>query len=149
MYKKYIQPIRHRILSFLGLKHTLEEDSYVGTYIGSIRSIGRDLSDLGFNRNPVAWLKFSDIYGVAEASWVKREHLLAPMQLHVTLQYVPDKRVTHVYAHYEYNWITHPILHLRSKDVYVEEGIEMTRELLEDNLTYGRMVYNYGRNITE
>lgn len=127
---------------------------------------------LTFERNPVAAQKYQrgeEGREWATGSWAKRyieeegdgPHWLpssmhpylpgwmARMQLHLTLYKDEDEQgrvVTHVFAHWEYNWIVHPIRHKwpSSPPTWMpgwlyneghfehEEGVERFRNILDE-----------------
>lgn len=98
----------------------------------------RVLTDLGFERNPLASLKQrarmrSDR---EEGSFRKVGYTNHPRkQLHVLLYdgsklANAENGVTYVYAHWEYRWDTDPIKHYRGKEIQVEKGVEEMRSLL-------------------
>jgi len=127
---------------------------------------------LAFEPNPVAAQKYQredEAREWASGSWAKRiieepgdgahwlpssMHPLLPdwmarMQLHLTLYEDENEKglpVTHVFAHWEYNWIVHPIRHkwpgspptwmpdwLHSEGHFDhEEGVERIRSLLDE-----------------
>jgi len=93
---------------------------YVGTLHMSEDDIEAILRQLGFRRNPVAFLKSRawspfDVDGISEGSWVWRSSLFADRQLHVTLFDNEDDGSYDVLAHWELSWIRHPIKHYRSE----------------------------------
>lgn len=151
-YDSVIKPLRFKLFNFLDIEARLTIDSYLGYYKGednALEEFEQHLSSLGFVRNPFAWLKGDDKYGRAEASWVKRKSIFATKQLHITLQHNSDTGNVHIYCHYEYNWIRHPILHLRSIDVDYLEGKKMSKRLIQSQVNSEKMTYFYDRNITD
>jgi hypothetical protein len=118
---------------------------YVGTVDMTEEEVEGLLRRMGFWRNPVAYLKTRtwspfDSDGVSEGSWVWRESLFAPMQLHVTIFDNEDDGSYDICAHWEANWISRPVAHLRETDLHYETGANMMwdRLLAERVIPYSR-----------
>lgn len=141
LYDRIIRPLRHRILNILDLERRTKEESYVGTYHGSVDTFEEHLSGMGFRRNPFAWLRGTDEYGHSKGSWVKRRSLFVDEQLHVTLHSCHNGSKTRVYAHREDNCFRHPLNHLREKNVDCEGGVTLTKELLSEHVTNDKIIY--------
>jgi hypothetical protein len=152
LYDSVVKPFRFVFFNVFDLEARLGKESYLGFYSNeenSLEKFEQQLSALGFVRNPFSWLKSNDAYGRAESSWVKRKSLFSKKQLHFTLQYKKDTQNVHIYTHYEYNWIRHPILHLRSVDVDYTEGKRMGKELLKSQIQSENITYFYDRDISD
>lgn len=103
---RFVAPANN--LQYVGTIHMLEDE------------IEAVLRQLGFRRNPVAFLKSRawspfDADGISEGSWVWRSPLLAHRQLHVTLFDNEDDGSYDVLAHWELSWIRHPTKHYHSE----------------------------------
>jgi hypothetical protein len=123
--------IRPRLWPCFGWVHEPHPDEYVATLELSETAIEFLLRDVGFRRNPVAWLKTRlwtplDADGISEGSWAFRAGFFAPMQLHVTL-FSNDDGSYDLYAHYEPNWQRYPVRHLKQDGLYFRE--EAARQL--------------------
>jgi len=89
----------------------------------------KELHEMGFHRNPLAyWKKTLKILGHEEGSWRMVD---GKWQLHVvlyTMEEHPDR--TYVYAHWEHRWDRDPFAHLRADDFNISKGVnEMRRQL--------------------
>jgi hypothetical protein len=120
------EAIRTRYWPCFGWVHEPNPDENVATLELTETAIEFLLRDMGFRRNPAAWLKTRgwtpvDSDGVSEGSWAYREGLFAPMQLHVTL-FSNDDGTHDLYAHYEPNWIRYPGRHLDQVGLYFPEA---------------------------
>jgi hypothetical protein len=128
---------RTRIWPCVGWVHETGSEQFVGRLDLSETAIEFILRDLGFRRNPVAWLKTRswtplDSDGISEGSWVFRRRTFAPMQLHVTLFSLDDGGYD-LLAHYEPSWIRHPRRHLDQGDLYLPiAGVKQTRQLFDE-----------------
>jgi hypothetical protein len=128
------ETVRTRIWPCFGWVHEPNPAEHVVTIDLSEAAIEFLLRDLGFRRNPAAWLKTRpwtplDSDGVSEGSWAFRESFFAPMQLHVTL-FSNDDGTHDLYAHYEPNWHRHPIRHLDQGDLYFPDAAALQIERL-------------------
>jgi hypothetical protein len=132
-----VEWVRTYLWPCAGWVHESGSEQHAGTLDLSETAIEFLLRDMGFRRNPVAWLKTRswaplDSDGVSEGSWVLRRGFLAPMQLHITL-FSNDDGTHDVLAHYEPSWQRHPIRHLRQGDLYLPEaGVRQIRVLFAE-----------------
>lgn len=106
------------------------------------------LTDMGFQRNPLASLKhLAHKTNEHEEGSFRLVHedfdqIHPDYQLHVVLydgSVLPDAEtgVTYVYAHYEYRWDKYPIKHYRGVGMRVDAGVRMMRKLLtEEHIEY-------------
>jgi len=129
-----------------GTKHYVEssvsDPQYVGRIDMSEERLEEELTQLGFERNPLASLKTrAGTNEVEEGSfrWVPQEptELDTEYQLHCIIydgSLVPDADTgtTYVYAHWEMRWDRAPIAHYRKKNVALVKGRRMMREKLEE-----------------
>ncbi|UBF22187.1 hypothetical protein HRTV-2_gp39 [Halorubrum virus HRTV-2] len=112
-------------------------NQYVGKLDEGEEAIEIDLVDLGFRRNPIACLKSLPDGRVSEGSWAlvheDAPEVIEPgMQLHVTMFERDDGQPgREIYAHYEDDWRTSPLTHLREKNFSVLKGVEIAREYLD------------------
>lgn len=102
--------------------------------------------ELGFTRNPWAYLKHRESGEWSDGSWVLRpEGRWGDYQLHVTLydgamQGMEPGMSTWIYAHWELNYWRHPIGHVNEEDFSPQEGVKLVRHLLElEDVPYLRM----------
>lgn len=89
----------------------------------------KELDQMGFHRNPLAyWKKTLEVLGHEEGSWRSVD---GDWQLHVVLysrDEYPDR--TYIYAHWEKRWDRAPIAHLNTDGFNVSKGVnKMRREL--------------------
>jgi len=138
---KLLTWLRRKGLTALNLEKRLNEDSFVGTFHGTVSKFEESLVSMGFKRNPLAWIKFNQ-HGKTTASWARRKSPLAHKQLHVTLQSTHNGSKTRVYAHREYSWARHPIRHLQEKNVDYKGGSRRLRGILEGQMNQDRMTYH-------
>lgn len=149
----YWETIRQTIIPPLGyITQLLEDitgaDLYVESETGMEQYVGcvpmceeqfeRELTRMGFKRNPLASLKHkaNNPKESEEGSFRKiAVSGIEEMQLHVVLYDGKIKtdapvRKTYVYAHQEYRWDTNPIKHYRGKCYNAEAGVANMRQLL-------------------
>lgn len=116
-------------LWYVGHAATLDEGEEV---------IEEELVELGFRRNPVACFKSLKDGRRSEGSWALIHEdgpdVVEPgMQLHVTLFERGDGRPgRELHAHYEDDWRSAPISHLRAEKFSYDEGVARLVELLDE-----------------
>lgn len=162
--RRYLWPKLHPHLSDHGgyAVGPTQPEEYVATIPMHVQEVTYLLiHHLGFQPNPVAakkyrgeqpgdeWANGSFARRVIEEPGDGPEWLpdslhtslsgwMAGMQLHVTLYSSEDEDglpVTGVFAHWEYNWITHPVKHKwpdRGGYISAEDGVEMMQTLLDE-----------------
>lgn len=134
----YWEALRRFYLPKLMGSGTVTPDQYTGYFRESEEAIEAELVDLGFRRNPIAYFKEHTDGRQSEGSWVLL-HEDAPdviprgMQLHLTLFACNNGTWRDVYAHYEYDWRKHPILHLLEIEFSADAGIHLARRVLNDH----------------
>lgn len=135
--KTFLKPL-HKILSVYGLY----AETYTGKaeYVGTVE-LGEEetetlLHALGFTRN---WIASYHKYGwnterYESGSFVKREPS-DDTQLHAVTYSIPSE--THIFAHFEYNYLTHPIKHYKGEDFSPRKGAkEMKSSMESENIEY-------------
>lgn len=123
-------------------KGRVHENQYVLTLPAGEETSEEVLSDLGFERNPIAAYKTHPDGRQSEGSWRLRHKddqyglVEEGMQLHITFLRNHDvDEYVDVYAHYEDDWMASPLNHLQEKNFSAQVGSEMAQELIE-NETY-------------
>lgn len=113
------------------------EKQYIGKFDEDEDAIEDELDDRG-RRNPIACLKSLSDGRISEGSWVIL-HEDCPdlveerMQIHMTLfQRADGKSGREIYAHYEDDWRTSPIAHLREANFEVETGAMLGTEYINE-----------------
>lgn len=99
----------------------IRASEYGGTVHRRIDDLEAHLSRAGFHWDPFSLYHFTPLGTKADGSWVYRDSPIADRQLHAVLFAQDDDRVD-VYGHYEYNWIRHPVAHVRQQDIRHREG---------------------------
>jgi len=114
-------------------------NQYVGKFDEDEESIEVELVDVGFRRNPISCFKSLPDGRESEGSWVllnedAPDHVAPGMQLHVTIfERADDQPGREFYAHYENDWRTAPIAHLRAKNFSAAAGVDIARDYLDDS----------------
>jgi len=112
-------------------------NQYVGTLSENEEVIEKELDERAV-RNPIACLKTLPDGRVSEGSWVllhdENPALIEPgMQLHLTMFDREDGEAgREIYAHYEDDWRTAPLAHLRGKNFNPKEGVSIATEYFND-----------------
>ncbi|WP_324662499.1 hypothetical protein [Haloarcula sediminis] len=110
----------------------LRRDGYVGTVALSLSEFERELERGGFAWGPVSWYHQPAVGSDPNGSWTFRRAPLADRQLHVILtRRAPECH--DIYAHWEYNWLRHPLKHARQLDIDREAGSAAMREWLDNH----------------
>lgn len=146
--RKYFYPKLHDPLSKFGdsIGINLYATGIVGwnQYVGDLKAdeevIEKEIDRLGGKRNPVACLKELRDGRTSEGSWVLLHadlpDVIEPgMQLHMTLFERNSGKGRELYAHYEDDWRSAPLAHLRAKNFDISGGVAMTKEIF-DNRTF-------------
>lgn len=123
-----------------------EADAVRGEYVTTVQmpveQFEHYLEEWGFIRNPVAGLKTNE-HGVEEVGSWRRCYTdtngilepagpTAPWQLHVRLFPGPTEDTVDCYAHWERNWLTHPVKHYQSDGLSYTRGYALTMEYLTE-----------------
>lgn len=118
------------------------------TYVGSLEmslqeGIGH-LIDSGFRKNLASYLTYKKYY-TEEGSFRRYRKgdfvyypngILGKEQVHVSLYSGFDDGYVDVYAHWERNWIRHPIEHLKGTDYDAAKGVGTVKEKLLNYLEW-------------
>lgn len=113
-------------------------EGYVGTVRRSIDDFEAELSDGGFEWDPLSMYHRTAAGSTTDGSWVYRPARLADRQLHVVL-FARRRDQIDVYAHEEFSWLRHPVKHAREEDIRRNEGVaEMRRWLAARGIEYDR-----------
>ena len=135
-----LYPLLHPYLKPLGGYAVGETrlNQYVGRFDEDEESIEEELVDAGFRRNPIACFKSLPDGRASEGSWVllnedAPDHVAPGMQLHVTMfERADGQKGREVYAHYEDDWRSAPVAHLRAKNFSAAAGVDITRDYLDE-----------------
>jgi hypothetical protein len=146
--RKYVIPKLGEITQFIeditGAYYYVKGETHNNQFVGRVplgeESFEKELSEMGFERNPLAsWKRLASTGEQEEGSFRKIGFDKHPdKQLHVVL-YDGKKinnaevDVTYVYAHLEYRWDTDPIKHYRSVEMSGPDGVRMMKKLLDEN----------------
>jgi len=144
--RKYFYPKLHNPLSKFGdrIGINLYSTGRVGwnQYVGDLEEeeevIEKEITKIGGQRNPVACLKQLPDGRTSEGSWVLLhddlpEVIKPGMQLHMTLFNSDLDNGREVYAHYEDDWRTAPLAHLRAKNFDIPRGVGMAKQIFNDS----------------
>jgi len=113
-------------------------NQYVGVFSEGEESIELELVNVGFRRNPIACFKSLPDGRASEGSWVllpedAPDHVAPGMQLHVTMFERSDgQKGREFYAHYEDDWRSAPVAHLRAKNFSAAAGVDIARGYLDE-----------------
>ncbi|MDH5020778.1 hypothetical protein [Halobacterium rubrum] len=102
-------------------EYRLRDTEYVGTVQQPLDEFTETLRDNGFEWDPLAWYHQPSVGSDPNGSWTYRRTTLADRQLHVIL-IAHSPEYIDVFAHDEYNWVRHPIRHLRQVGIEREAG---------------------------
>ena len=109
----------------------LRREGYAGTVEVPLSEFEAELERGGFAWGPVSWYHRPPVGTDPNGSWTFRRAPFADRQLHVILSARgPDRH--DVYAHWEYNWLRHPVKHARQLDIDRETGAATIRAWLAD-----------------
>lgn len=138
-FRQRIGPGLDRFAKILGQPTThVYPSGYVATVHLSIEDLEAKLHDDGFTWDPLSTYHYTPEGSSTDGSWAYRSRWLADRQLHVVL-FAQDSDRTDVYAHDEFNWLRHPIKHVREVDIRRNEGVaEMRRWLAVRGVEYER-----------
>jgi len=123
-------------------EYELRRSGYVGTLDRPIDEFAEALRDDGFSWGPVSWYHRPPVGTDPNGSWTYRSSRFADRQLHVILAARAPECID-VFAHWEYNWLRHPVKHAKQRSIDRETGSETMRAWLADR---GIPFENRGRN---
>lgn len=135
-----LYPLLHPYLKLFGGYAVGETrlNQYVGKFDEDEESIEVEMVDAGFRRNPIACFKSLPDGRASEGSWVllpenAPDHVAPGMQLHVTMFKRADgQKGREFYAHYEDDWRSAPVAHLRAKNFSAAAGVDIARDYLDE-----------------
>ena len=111
-------------------EYRLRDTEYVGTVQRPLDEFTETLQEHGFEWDPLAWYHQPPVGSEPDGSWTYQRSLLADRQIHaILIAHSPD--YVDVFAHEEYNWLRHPIKHLRQVDIEREAGSDEMRRWIE------------------
>ncbi len=113
-------------------EYRLQDTEYVGTVQQPLDEFTEALKEQGFEWDPLAWYHQPPVGSEPNGSWTYRRGLLADRQLHVILIAHSAKYID-VFAHEEYNWLRHPIKHLRQVGIERKAGSSEMRHWLKSH----------------
>ena len=129
--RQRLGPLLTRLARALGQpEYRLRDTEYVGTVRQPLDEFTETLQDQGFEWDPLAWYHQPPIGSDPNGSWTFRRTALADRQLHVILV-AHSTAFVDVFAHEEYNWLRHPVRHLRQVDIERRAGSDEMRRWLE------------------
>lgn len=112
-------------------EYQLRRAGYVGTVDCPLDDIAAQLRADGFAWGPVSWYHQPPVGTDPNGSWTYRASPFADRQLHVILAARAPECID-VFAHWEYNWLRHPVKHARQLDIDRETGSATMAEWLAD-----------------
>ncbi len=111
-------------------EYRLRDTEYVGTVQQPLDEFTETLQEHGFEWDPLAWYHQPPVGSEPDGSWVYRQTPLADRQLHaILIAHSPE--YIDVFAHEEYNWLRHPIKHLRQVGIERKAGSSEMRRWIE------------------
>lgn len=113
-------------------EYRLRDTEYVGTVQQPLDEFTETLQKHGFEWDPVAWYHQPSVGSEPNGSWAYRRTLLADRQIHVIL-IAHSPAYIDVFAHEEYNWLRHPIKHLRQVNIKRKAGRRKMRQWIESH----------------
>lgn len=111
-------------------EYQLRGTEYVGTVQKPLDELTETLKEHGFDWDPLAWYHQPPVGSKPDGSWTYRRGLLADRQLHAFL-IAHSPEYIDVFAHEEYNWLRHPIKHLRQVGINRNAGSDEMRRWIE------------------
>lgn len=129
--RQRLGPLFTRFAQRLGQpEYRLRDTEYVGTVGRPLDEFTETLRERGFEWDPLAWYHRPPVGSEPDGSWTYRRSPLADRQLHVIL-IAHSPEYVDVFAHEEYNWLRHPIKHLRQVGIEREAGSREVRRWIE------------------
>ncbi len=113
-------------------EYRLRDTEYVGTVQQPLDEFTETLQKHGFEWDPLAWYHQPSVGSDPNGSWAYRPALLADRQIHVIL-IAHSPEYIDVFAHEEYNWLRHPIKHLRQVGIKRKAGRNKMRQWIESH----------------
>jgi len=150
----WIESVRRTVIPIIGMAVSLLEEVLRGTYYKNkeqrekqfvaqveqgVEEFEAALHEMGYHRNPLAWIKERELSEIEESSWRKTTDC---RQVHLVCydgEKAPNASSgeTYIYAHEEYRWDRHPYWHLIGKDVeYKDAVIDVQKDLQEEGIEY-------------
>ncbi|NHN59384.1 MULTISPECIES: hypothetical protein [Halorussus] len=131
--RQRVGPCLTRLARTLGQpEFRLRDTGYVGTVQQPLDEFTETLQEHGFEWDPLAWYHQPPVGAEPNGSWTYRRSLLADRQIHVIL-IAHSPEYIDVFAHEEYNWLRHPIKHLRQVGIEREAGSRQIRRWIESH----------------
>lgn len=145
-FRKFVYPRIHDELSAVGdslginlyATGIVTWNQYVGDLDEAEDTIESEI-DAFARRNPIACLKELKDGRESEGSWVflhqNNNDLIEPgMQLHITMFQREDGEAgREIYAHYEDDWRTAPLAHLRANNFNEDKGVKLAKQFFDEN----------------
>jgi len=113
-------------------EYRLHDTEYVGTVEQPLDEFTEALEEHGFEWDPLAWYHQPPVGSEPNGSWTYRRASLADRQIHVIL-IAHSAEYIDVFAHEEYNWLRHPIKHLRQVGIERRAGSSKMRRWIESH----------------
>ena len=113
-------------------EYRLHDTEYVGTVQQPLDEFTELLEEHGFEWDPLAWYHQPPVGSEPNGSWTYRRASLAGRQIHVIL-IAHSAEYIDVFAHEEYNWLRHPIKHLRQVGIERKAGSSKMRRWIESH----------------
>lgn len=131
--RQWLAPWITRLVETVGQpEYHLQDTEYVGTVERPLGEFTETLQAHGFEWDPLAWYHQPPVGSEPDGSWTYRQRLLADRQLH-TILIAHSPEYIDVFAHEEYNWLRHPIKHLRQVGIEREVGSSKMRQWIESH----------------
>lgn len=118
-------------------------NTYSNQYAGTVYLDEEELEKVvfhphGVSYNPLSyWKRIRDRNSVGSWRLIHQSHptyIEVGMQLHWTLYRNPDNsEYIDIYAHYEKDWSSDPLGHLREINFSAKKGVELTRRFFRDD----------------
>lgn len=116
----------------------VSNSQYIGVALEGEETIEEELVKAGFRRNPIACYKSLKDGRKSEGSWVllhedAPEYVEKEMQIHLTLfEAEIDNSYRELYAHYEDDWRTSWLKHLKETNFSTKVGVEKATDVIND-----------------
>ena len=111
-------------------EYRIRHAEYAGTVHCPMDEFVSTLRAGGFSWGPISWYHQPPVGRAPDGSWTYRDGPLADRQLHVVL-YAREAERIDAYAHDEYNWMRHPVKHLKQVDIRRSKGAAEMRRWLD------------------
>jgi hypothetical protein len=131
--RQRLGPVLTHLATMLGQpEFRLRPSEYVGTIHRPLDEFTETLRDHGFDWDPLAWYHSPPVGSEPNGSWTYKLRPLADRQIHVIL-IAHSPEYIDVFAHEEYNWLRHPIKHLRQVGINRKAGRSKIRRWIESH----------------